>query len=478
MRILFYISWFLVSSGLLAQENMGLVNSNYVPASSIFLNPTASADSKVFIDFNVVGISSFVQNNYAYLPTSLSNFNSDINEPLYNRGNAPYNAFTDVNIQGPSISLSVGKLGVGLFTNIRSNASVNGLPEFFVNHITEGFDLEDQLNENYTLRNLRLGALNWLEYGANFSYIVQQKGTDMITVGGNLKLLSGIAGAGLNVQEWNYEVENDSLLNSFSFRGEYGLSDLNTDGEQSGNFLGNGFGLGVDLGFGYKKMKKSVNNYRPHTTSGCNLKEYRYKFGFSLLDLGRIGFGNGFYRDFQVEDSLAWQDYGGANPEDLEEIDQLIDQELISGANTNGSAPVRVLLPSAFSAQFDYNFGYGLYANASLVHGFGRKNRLGVERSSSLVITPRFESKPVDVALPISLLNYQKVRMGLAFRVYYLTIGTDNLFSLVGSSNTFGTDFYFSLRYIMFRPWYCDKSSRKSSFRKTKGRGGKPCPTW
>ena len=95
-----------------SQENMGIANSNYAPANTIFLNPSSSADSKAFIDFNIVGASTYVLNDYAYFNSNLLAISREgaagnETEPLYDRGGAPYSAYVDVQIHGPSLSVSI-----------------------------------------------------------------------------------------------------------------------------------------------------------------------------------------------------------------------------------------------------------------------------------------------------------------------------------------------------------------------------------
>jgi len=452
------------------------------------MNPSFSADSKVFIDFNLVGVSNFITNNYVYVNGGLNSINNAIqaNQTVtenYNTANAPYSVHQDFLLQGPSVSLSLGKLGLGLYSGARSALSINGVPNHLANHIRNGFDFGDQLGDEYTTNNLRVGALAWLEYGLNGSYIIKQEGRDMMTVGGTVKILNGLTGAGVIIQEWNYEVENDSLLNSLELRGKYGLHDI----ENSQQPIGNGSGLGIDLGFNYKSMKKGNKGYLPHSKEGCRLQDYNYKFGVSLLDFGRIKFSDGISREFNIQDSLEWQNYSGAQAGSIQSVDDLIELELltpdslITASTSSLSNEFKVLLPSALAFQFDYNIGNGFYGNATLVHGFNRKNKFGVERSSILAVTPRFESKPVDVAVPIVLRNYESIRVGFSIRVYYLTIGSDNIFSLIGGENreTYGSDIYVNLKYSMFRPWYCSESqARTKTGRRKKTKGGQPCPSW
>ena len=190
------------------------------------------------------------------------------------------------------------------------------------------------------------------------------------------------------------------------------------------------------------------------------------------MDIGRIKIKDGFYREISISDSIAWGDFD----EDITTIQQAEEEiMLLIDENSTVETSYKVLLPTAFSAQFDYNFGYGLYANATLVYGFNRKKRLGVERASTFAITPRYERRQVEVALPLSVYDYEKLRLGVALRVYSVIIGTDHLGSFIGKKDLYGTDLYFSFKYTMFRPWYCKNKVKGQKRRKGKSN---PCPSW
>jgi hypothetical protein len=67
-----------------------------------------------------------------------------------------------------------------------------------------------------------------------------------------------------------------------------------------------------------------------------------------------------------------------------------------------------------------------------------------------LAVTPRFESHWWGASLPLSILNYEQVRVGLAARLAFFTIGTDHLLSFLGQKKLSGTDFYLSLKINAF----------------------------
>ena len=78
-------------------------------------------------------------------------------------------------------------------------------------------------------------------------------------------------------------------------------------------------------------------------------------------------------------------------------------------------------------------------------------NQPAVERGNLLAITPRYESRWISAFLPISIYNYQKVQIGAAVRLGFLTIGSDDLGGFIGKSNLNGMDFYAGLKINPFQ---------------------------
>jgi hypothetical protein len=110
-------------------------------------------------------------------------------------------------------------------------------------------------------------------------------------------------------------------------------------------------------------------------------------------------------------------------------------------------------LPAAFSAQFDYHIRDSWYINASLVYGFPIA-KAAVMRPAELSITPRYETRWFEASMPVSLYNWQLTRVGLAVRIYCLTVGTDKLGGFFHLNDFTGLDVYFSLK-LFFNKGNC-----------------------
>lgn len=73
-----------------------------------------------------------------------------------------------------------------------------------------------------------------------------------------------------------------------------------------------------------------------------------------------------------------------------------------------------------------------------------------LKRPNTLAIVPRFERRWASVSLPIVLNDWQSLRVGLAARLGWLYVGTDNIGSFVKKKRFTGIDVYVGLKINAF----------------------------
>lgn len=463
-----------------AQERIGLANSNYAGTTGMPLNPSSMVDSKAWLDINLIGADAFVWNNFVYL--SKDNFyfwknvpNGNIPAPLYRTNGKEKHGVVNIRVDGPGFTLSHGKNAFGFHTAARTFVSFEDITEPSAIHIYEGLDYDPQQGIAYQQDKMGVYATGWAEVGLSYGRIVYQQGTDMITAGITAKYLMGIVHVSAYLEDLDHTVVSDQDWNVTNLTGQYAITEPG---------FANGHGFGVDLGVTYKKMLEDVSDYAPHTAqSDCGTIDYRYKIGVSVIDLGGTRFTkNSIIRKFDNATSL-WQDYPDTEANGLSEIDQTISSQFATGGNTvTSGTKYSTMLPSAVSVQFDYNFGKNFYANATWVQGFKlSKGTTGIRRSL-IAITPRYETKWFEASLPVSLYDYRYPQLGLAFRFYNITIGSDNILPFFVPMNVFGANIYASLKITLFKNPACGKGKKggkKSKNGKYKSRGSAvDCPAF
>jgi hypothetical protein len=214
-------------------------------------------------------------------------------------------------------------------------------------------------------------------------------------------------------------------------------------------------------------MQERVTTYLPNSPkNGCNPKFYKYKIGVSLLDFGNIKYNENNSEVFAIDvDSLLI----GPN-EDIENVLNSITTGQEVGAI---SRPNRMSLPTVLSLQLDFNVWNNMfYINGTIIQGIPPfANSFGVRRANSVSVTPRFETKWFDLAMPLSLYEYRQPQLGLSMRLYFLTIGTDKLLSMFIPSDLYGADIYAQVKVPLFKNPNCKDrgfNSKKSRKKRSK----------
>jgi hypothetical protein len=452
--ILVFLGLFSLNSTIYSQENQGLVFDNYNPVNGQYINPSNIVDAKIWLDINLIGASAFVYNNYFYYPnTTLFNFDSFKSEPLFNSNISEIKAYENTLITGPSASLVIGRQSVAIFSNLRIVANGDNVPSVLARLPTEKGLVESDTGF-YDIKNARTKVMAWGEIGITYGGILRARETTMITGAVSLKRLFGFQNSTINIEEGLLYVATVDSIAVISNTGKYSYVDPAANA---------GRGWGLNIGATFKKMKGNVSHYIPHSTfSQCKIIDYKYKVGVSFIDIGYIKFKNnafvGNLEDITIIDPI---DTGG----------DLLDEAKRLATGNKFTAP----LPMAASVQFDYNFNDLFYINGTIIQRFPTKNTLGPERANLLAISPRYESKYVGVSIPLSLINYNKVYMGLAFRLYFLSIGTDNIVPWFIKQDINMVSFYVNLKIPLYK-------SPKCRSRKNKEKPDEyiinACPTW
>ncbi len=459
-----------------AQDELGIAGSTRCPVNTLWNNPSTIVDSRAFIDFSLAGVNVFAKNNFVYIPsTYMKNRNfEEMKLPGFNRAASPYRVYSNLMIHGPSVTFAIKQHAFGISTAVRTATDVRGVPKELGYYMTEGFQYQQQMGVQQKVKNLRANVLSWAEAGFTYGTIVSRSG-DMITQAAvTVKKLWGIGGVGMRIDDWTYIVRDSSNLETIKFSGEYGFNDPITGGFS----WKNGSGMGMDLGITFKQRKKQSDEYVPYDP--CTDGDYRYRFGFSILDIGRIKFKSPYFRNiFDENEQNQWNDFSNTQVEDLAGIDSLLTEGLGAAQKNADGIPFKMRLPTAFSAQIDYNLGYNFYIYGTITAGVPWKNRLGVQRSSYLGIAPRFETKRFELSVPISLYEFRQPQMGMMVRLNSILIGSDDLLAILRKRDVYGADIYISVKYTMFRHWKCQKKkSRKAPKVKRQQFAPVPCPSW
>ncbi len=428
---------------------MGISHDNMNVTENIRINPAHSVDPLPWIDIHAFGLDIFFASNSAYLDAEEFNpFKGEIPGALSQNYNvSKVKGQVEANITGPALNVSLGKFSIGFNTAFRNFAVGRNLPQEFAQGLIYGLRIPEYYGDTLTGENYRIKAVSFIEAGIHGGMILHQKGNKLVNLGINLKYIIGIGGVSFLADNYTYSMADSSNATAINYTGKYGGADFG---------FHPGTGLGMDIGVVYQKKVNTVRYYKPHSPqSNCQYVDYKYKIGFSILDIGYIDFKSSYYRETENAQG-AWPNYADTRTGNVGEVISQFD-DVFENGTTESKSKYRSGLPLSFALQYDYNFGQGYFVNATLIYGAPFKNSFTAERANLIAITPRFEGRHFGVSTPLSYNSMGSVGLGLGLRIWHLTFGTDNIGSYLLNKDVYRLDVYAHLKFPIFVNTKCKR---------------------
>ena len=438
------------ASNLSAQKYLGLSNSNYSGVYGSQYNPAKLTDEKVKVAVNLVSFNGLVNNDYyrfKNLEDSFGNFSLDEigKGSSHNAGNGTLiNLGIVGEVLGPSFQFTVNnKLGFGFSSRARIFGQGKNVNSNFINA------LNGNLGEDFpgvaaiplvdnTGFGINTTALT--DLGVKGAYAVIDNNDLKLSLGASVKLYKG---AGLNRFESN---GHNLIYNNNPSNPTISATNINWDlytnlnPEKSlndygfGDFFGGATGFGGD--FGAELTLKEASGDKP----------YFLKFGASVNDIGAIK-----YNDIR---RLSIRGAGSAiDPAkiDIFDLNATADYLRSRGYNTTlTTSSVSQGLPTNLNLYADYAITKRFFVSANGLINLANTNSTNPYYHSFVGLVPRFESKWVDVSVPLTY-NFmsQDFKPGLALRLGPLSIGSDDLKILFTESK--GANIYAGLGFILYK---------------------------
>ncbi|MGA3013313.1 MAG: DUF5723 family protein [Bacteroidales bacterium] len=476
----FFLAVLLYGNRGFSQEMFGATLGNYSGVNGLQLNPSSILGSKTFLDVNLLALDVSLQNNFVYMDKTqykLYNFfTSGFVLPSHPEqyGTEFRNFYTydndhvrDFNLQlrlnGPGAMLVYGNQAFAITTGVRSVVSGKNVPYELANFAYLGLSYLPQQNIEYKdNRPFKAGELTWANIGISYAYTITARNFRKITIGITVNRLFGYSGVYVYGNKVDYVVPNDTSVSVHNFKGQVGYS-LPVNYNQNGLWNGKlfpGHGFSGDIGATYTRLSGIYSEDYFTTLCSQQYNDYLYRLGVSLIDIGAIRF-NTHSENYSIDNKSAyWSDLDKFHFSSIQQMMDTISYQFYGDkkAAYKGNS-FYMWLPSALSVQFDYHYFKQWYVNASLVYGFDLSHA-SVSRPSELSITPRYETRAFEADLPVSLYDWERLRIGLALRYYYFTIGTEKLGEFFRISNFTGMDLYFAFHFFIDKG-NCPKGKQK-----------------
>ncbi len=474
---------FLMSFNGQCQHWLGYSSSNYAGTNSLFLNPANVVDSRFKVYLNLAGNDLFAINNYisynapysilGLMTNTVSNkYRSErgliIWKDTYyseNLNGKPKHLHAGGDIRGPSLlySFKNKKYAIGFTTRGRYQLDMTNVSEETARVIRYGTDPLELQNVPFKNQSATLTINGFLELGFTFGAVLKDEDDDFWKVGITAKRLIGMTNTHAKLFDTDYtivpvpNVPEREVISAQRLNGYYGFT-----ADEALNFkptpswlFGNapaGSGWGFDLGVVYEYrpdiqsfMKNSGKPGQP--AADPNQNKYKFRISAAITDIGAIKYKNpDLVRQIDVSRENITFSYASFDEQNtISKATTALNYSLSVRAYENARA-FTVALPSAFNVSFDYLYKKNWYVNARWVQRLGGYDGINVKAMSVLAVTPRYERKWFEVAMPVSIFdNYSNFAVGLGARLGPLVLGSDNLGGLLSIGKPRGLDFYFNL---------------------------------
>ncbi len=463
----------LLFSFLFLQENLNSqsfigTQSNFSGSSAMSMNPSLLTTSNLYFDLNVIGVGILAYNDCAYIKSSdmmkmfysLGSYKPSYNIDGKNTDCLIYSDHCmrylyeslDVNVLNFMYDID-GKQAIGLSFNGRVYTSASKIPWEIPEIVAAGKDA-DNLRQHYLSDNVKVATMEWAEVALAYSNTIYEHYRHKIDVGASIKYLLGYSAAVANINQLDYTIfsEDSIIVNNFDANLAYSLPINYNEPLVSNNAfdksLLRGQGVGLDLGFTYTHKRSSKIQLKRKGAYTSPKVDYIWRTGVSLMDVGFINFNNNAVDNYYSTSTpttfdVAYMDH----MECFDELSASLSAICYDGDSLKSKVGdrVRMGLPTTLRLQFDYNIYKNYYLNATVIQPV-RLFEYSVMAAPRLMLEPRYESEYFDFGLPISLYNYEYLRLGASLRIAFITIGTEKLATYLGIGDANGMDFYVSVK--------------------------------
>jgi hypothetical protein len=449
-----------------AQEMLGISNSNFAGQAGIYLNPSSIAMAPFKSEFHLFSLNAFADNNYVYIKRQSGVIvNTLTGEGFSKEQTADYydqklkHGYAGGHFTGPAFIKVTSKYSLGGHLSWRSGNSATDVPYHLAKFFYEGFHYSPQHNIPYTAGRWLAAASGWFEGAATGALLLTRdvKSKDVWKAGLTAAFTMGSYGIYINSKTIDYIVPRHDLLIVNNWDVEYGHTDPNNRQEIFNQmFKLKGYGLRGSAGLTYiRQINRAAYDCYP---AADGLKKYQYRIGLSFLDFGYFNNQGKRTKVLRIENRPAyWPGIDTVKFLSWFYVDTITSNRFYGRPYASVVKREFIMFtPAAVSLQVDYCLKPSWYVNITMIHSLVFHHKVP-RRPVQVALTPRYETRQWEIAMPLILFEFKNPALGLALRKGHFFIGTDRLAFFTGLFNSTGVDLFFGLKWQ-----YCGKEfSRK-----------------
>jgi hypothetical protein len=460
-----------------AQYQLGAALGNYAGTDAIILNPARGATQWPYADVRMLGADMYAWNDLASVTLRDRSLAGEVRngfkggvlgdvaarELLSPRDKK---ATVQVGMSGPGASMVLGRGALAFGIRSRAMVGISDVADPLGRHIYHGLGFAEQRSVQLDLAGPRMISAAWTEASLSYAHLVMARDFNLLSFGATLRYMAGHAAAVMNLNELSYTSTDASGLEVHGISGSYGVA-------MPDPFAGSG--VGGDIGMVYERTVDEADGYMPHRSGrGCTPLAYQYRIGLSLLDLGGMHFAGAKAGAFD-QGALSLANYNRTGVNDMADLDSLLG----TVAGHRSHTGMWVGAPTAFAVQYDQRLAHQVYVAFAGVQQLSFPDGTRLRAANVMAFVPRLETRYVELAMPVSVREYDLRRpgVGASLRLNGITIGSDDLLPLFGRRDIRSVDVHFRVKWLIHRSPFC-RGRRPGSERRAPGSpGALPCVT-
>ncbi|MES2780984.1 MAG: DUF5723 family protein, partial [Bacteroidota bacterium] len=314
----------------------------------------------------------------------------------------------------------------GIKTSFKTMACSNAFNEGINDLIYRSINNEPVSGLNLDLKDgKQTNALSYIDVTLNFSKIVHNNSYSILSLGVSGKALWGLDALSLLTLNSRTIHQGDSSFKVADAQYAYAFPLSN----QNSNFLTpRGIGVGSDIGLTY--MRRLHRRKHPLKCASIikrmvPLREYKWKLGIAIIDIGGIFFQNEATQKtltllYTQLDTIRFKDIRNAN-----HFDSLIVQNTLPSGQVLNYTSFYAGLPTALTIQLDQFLGDNFFMHYSFNQRLITDDGIRMFKANQLSIMPRYESEDWDASIKAGLVEYELPILGAAIRYKSVRIGAE-----------------------------------------------------
>ena len=473
-RFLTIVVCILLTVPVFAQERIGLTTTQFSGINGISINPSSFAFSPLTWDAQLVSVGAFFDQNHLYFENTkladLFNGFEGVNGAYITEelpappGTTPFyfyeherdrHVYLNAYVEGPAAAFRIQDHNFGFSYGVHVGFSTRNV----ASHLPYPQILDEPEYQVIDVPAFEIAGMAWTETKLNYSRAINNTGRNQLAAGATLKFLGARQGIFFNVLEDGSFMKYGDTVEVYSANVEYGYVD---NSQATNQFEKVGSGFGIDLGISGVELEGSGG-------------PYKYKWGISVLDLGKVG----FKENAQTYNLVAPPDVTSITTpyENVGGIEGFNTQSSLdnygSAVASEADEKFSLWLPTALSVQGDMNLGAGFYMGGLVVQRIPLGKR-AYKRSNIIAASFRYENRWFALMPSANLYESETLKLGTAVRLGPLTVGSEDLMSIVQDGNFTGTDVYMALKLNNFM------TMKRGEFKSKKKKNKDPlsCPQY